>query len=472
MRREILRMDHIVCRENDTLALNYFTMQVFEGEIYGILSLEQNGISTMIDLICYNREIEYGQVFFKEKLINRAGKSDGAKNKAEVIGTQPHLIEDMSLADNLFVIRSGFHPQILSRKKMIDQTQGLLDSLQLSLQPLQKIEEMSTLERFIAGILQAVVQGNRLIVLNDISDLLSSEELPCFHKFIRKLSNRGHSFIYIYQHHEVLRQICDRMGIFRNGSIQKVYWNLQNIGEEVKIFAEPLYTNVSELYAKKDKEKKDEMPVLEWKNMKGDYIANLDLILHPKETVLLLDRSNTALQEIMEKLKTYDGCRIGIIDKNPVDTMLFPELSYMDNLCFMLGEKVSFFWQKKRLRKNVRQRFQGELGDALEQPQLYNVDIKDLYTLVYYKYLLVKPDVLVCLQPLSGLDLYLRTHVLNIFAKFSERGTAILILATELYDTIYISDRLIQMEHGRVVGDMLRGEFENIKDEKAEIFPD
>jgi ribose transport system ATP-binding protein len=472
MRREILRMDHIVCKENGTPALDHFTMQIFVGEIYGILSLEQNGIRAMIDLICHNNEIEYGQIFFKEKLINRAGKNDGANNKIGEIGTRSHLIENMSLTENLFVIRSGFRPQILAKKKLIYQTQKLLDDFQLKMQPLQKIAEMSTLERFTAGVLQSVVRGNKLIILNDISDLFSSEELPAFHRFIKQVSNRGYTFLYIYQHHEVLRQICDRIGVFKHGSIQKVYWDLQNMRAEVKIFAEPLYKNVFALNSKKNKEKYMAEPVLNWKNVRGEHISNLDLALYPGEIVLLMDRSNTVLKEIMEKVKAEKGCRTGVIDKNPVDSMAFPELSCMDNLCFMLGEKIPFFWQKRRLRRNVIKELKLDIGDVLDKPQLYDVEIKDLYTLIYYRYLLIKPDVLVCLQPLSGLDIYLRTHVLNILAKFSERGTAVLILATEMYDTFYISDRLIQMEHGKVVGDIGREEFEQVREEKAEIFPD
>lgn len=472
MRREILRMDHIVCKKNETLVLDHFTMQIFEGEIYGILNLEQSGIQMILDLAGHNRDIEYGQVFFCEKLVNCAGSSDGSRNKADTVSTQSHLVETMTLTDNLFVIRSGLWPQIISRNKLINQTQRLLDKYKLTMKPLQKIAEMSTLERFTAEVLQVVVRGNKLIILNDISDAFSSEELPRFHAFIKNLAAHGWTFLYIYQHHEVLRQVCERIGIFRNGRIQKVYWDLQNIKGEAKIFGESLYRNVFDLYSGKGCKKHRETPALEWKNISGEYIADLNLTLYPKEIVLLMDRSNTVLKEIMERLKSYKGCRIGTIDKNPVDSMTFPELSGLDNLCFLLGEKVPFFWQRRRLKKNVRQEFAEEIGGILDKPQLYGADLKDLYTIIYYRYLLIKPELLVCLQPLSGLDIYLRAHVLSLLVRFCEKGAAVLILSTELYDTLYISDRLIQMEHGKVVEDIGREEFDKLRNEKAEIFPD
>lgn len=472
MRNEILRMDHIVCKEAGVPALNHFTMQIFEGEIYGVVNLEQSGIETIIDLICHNRELEYGQIFMYERQINRVGNSNGAKNKVEVIGTHSHLIDTMSLADNLFVVRKGLHPQIISRKKLLHQTQQLLDEMCLSIKPWQKIEEMNTLERFTAEVLKAIVRGNKLIILYDISDVFSSEELPVFHAFLRRLADKGSSFLYIYRHHEVLRQICDRIGVFQDGAMQKVYWDLQDMKNDARIFAGSLYQNVFELNMKKGGKKSSRVPVLKWHKGDAPGSPDINLTLYSGEIVLLLDRSNTVLQEIIEKMKLYKGCRIGIADKNPLESMLFPEMSYLDNLCFMLGEKVPLFWQKRTLKKHVRREYYEEIGSVLDEKQLYNVSVKDLYTLVYYRYLISRPELFVCLQPLSGLDIHMRTYVLELLSRFSENGIAVLILSTELYDTLYISDRLIQMEHGKIIEDIPQEEFENTRNKKAEIFPD
>ena len=44
MREEILRMEHICCTDEGVLELDYLNMQIFKGEIYGVLELENHGI--------------------------------------------------------------------------------------------------------------------------------------------------------------------------------------------------------------------------------------------------------------------------------------------------------------------------------------------------------------------------------------------------------------------------------------------
>ena len=99
MKREILRMEHILCRDGEAQQLNYLSMQIFEGEIYGVLCLEQPGIDKMVELICWNHTIQNGQVFFREELVNSQEVSSGSRNRVSVIGRQSRLINDLTLAD-------------------------------------------------------------------------------------------------------------------------------------------------------------------------------------------------------------------------------------------------------------------------------------------------------------------------------------------------------------------------------------
>ena len=62
-------MNHVVYAENGRPLLNDLSMQVFEGEIYGILRLERHGGAELFRLIAWNETIQGGQVFFRERLV-------------------------------------------------------------------------------------------------------------------------------------------------------------------------------------------------------------------------------------------------------------------------------------------------------------------------------------------------------------------------------------------------------------------
>lgn len=487
MRKEILRMEHIVWTDNELPVLDHFSMQIFEGEIYGLLYLEQHGIGKMIDLVCWNRPIQYGRVFFEDKLVNSIETGDSSRNRVTVILNESSLIESLSVADNLFVIRSGFRRHIIPERAIQLQTSRLLQKFQIRRPPSVLAEELTTYERIVVELLRAIIVGSRLIVLWQISDLLSSNELPRFHELIQKMAKEGYAFLYIYNHHEVLKSVCDRIGIFENGQIKKVFFEASAIEDEIKdVFARYSYEKLSQLKPNTGACFSGKPAVMELRHIRTGNIRDFSLTIRPGENILILDQSNTILYELFLIFsglkKDYAGTaapdgqigsyHVAVIPRNPTSTLLFPELSYIDNLCFPLSEKIRFFWQRRSLRRSVLREFHEELGDMLYKPQLYDLHMKELYKLIYYRCLISKPKLIVCMQPLSGVDMYIRTYILEMLTRLCSEGIAVLTLNTELYDTIYSADRILQVENGCIINEFARDEFEKLRTINKDIYPD
>ena len=69
-------------------------------------------------------------------------------------------------------------------------------------------------------------------------------------------------------------------------------------------------------------------------------------------------------------------------------------------------------------------------------------------------------------------DVKMPASKLELLVKIRNSGIAVLVLNTELYDTLYIADRLIQVEQGRVAAEYTRKYFEEARMKQEEIFPD
>ncbi len=486
MREEILRMEHILCTEGG--ALNYLSLQIFRGEIYGILCLENQGIDKLVELICWNRPMENGQVFFGEKLVNSVQESSGTRNKVTVIGRQSRLIDGLTLADNLFVIREGFRRHVIPDRAVQTETASVLKQYGVELSPKTRVKDLGNYHRLVLEVLKSVIVGDRLTILWEISDLLSAEELPRFHSLIRRLADQGSTFLYIYSHHEVLRPVCDRIAIFKGNTIEKVLTVQSTIREQIQtVYARYCYEKFISI--RKDMEEKPRgSEVLCLQKVSFGNIHELSFSITKGENLLLFDQSNTILDELIELLLGREtpesgniypvlsaktrGKTIAVIQRNPVSSTLFPELSYLENLCFPLAEKVPYFWQKVKFRRSVLREYREEIGPVINAGNLYGLSTKELYTLVYYRYLISKPDVVVCVQPFAELDMYLRGYVGELMSRLHRNGTAVLVLNTELYDTLYIADRLIQVEHGRIIGEYTRECFDEVKLAQPVIFPD
>lgn len=491
MKKEVLRMEHILCRDGEVNCLNYLSMQIFKGEVYGMLCLEQLGIEKLVELICWNRPIQGGQVFINDKLVNRVGLSDASANRVAVVERNNKLIDELSLADNLFVIRTGFDRFLIPSRLIYSETQKLFDDLELDFDPLILVQELGNYERLVVEVLRAVITGAHLIILWEISDLLSSEEQPHFHKLIRKLAARGHTFLYIYSHHEVLQLVIDRLAVFSGGAVKRVIEEKELRQEmSIQIYARYAYERITHLSVSANERdgERGRPTVLEMRHISTEHIQDFNIQLRQAEIVLLFDRSNTIADELIGVLSgvqraesgqllprgllTGETRQIALITRDPINSTLFPEMSFIDNLCMPLADKTKHFWQKPRLKRSVMHECRGELGDLLDATTLYDLPKKDLYTLVYYRYLLSKPKVVFCQQPLSNTDIYLRVHILRLITRLRESGIAVLILTTELYDSLQIADRMLQIEHGRLSAEYSRAQFDEVFSVQSEQHSD
>lgn len=488
MKSEILRMDHITVLGDGNPVINQNSMQIFEGEIYGLLSLESHGIDKLVELICWNLPIASGQVFFQDNLVNSSEYSDRSRNKVSVINRLSSLIDDLSLSDNLFVMRPGFKRFTIPDRIIFEQTNLLLKNVNTVISPALKIRELSSYERIIVEIMRALIAGEKLIILNDISALISSEELKNLHSFMQEISTQGVSFLYIYNHHEVLAQVCDRIAIYKSSRVEKVFSSKESLKQHIHILAEYAYKRMSKMKPDASRSFSSIPYVLKFKNVCTDELKNISFSVKIGEIVLLIDKSNTILDQLVALIKRHisadsghvltssiygsSKCSISLIQRDPVNSILFPELSYIDNLCFLLADKVPFFWQKNHLAKSVIKEYKPILGDVLLENNLYHLTNKELYSLLAYRHIIAKPDLIIFVQPLSGADMYLRTHILKLITKMRENNIAVLILDTELFDSLNIVDWLIQVENGSITAEHARSNFDEAKRFSADIFPD
>ena len=115
MKRELLRMDHVNLEAGGERLLDNLNFQIFAGEIMGLVSRSFKGHDQLIGLIGYNRPITSGTVWYDGKIVNSYSYSDGSANRVYVIEQKSHLVEGLSVVDNIFVLRSGFRKYFINR---------------------------------------------------------------------------------------------------------------------------------------------------------------------------------------------------------------------------------------------------------------------------------------------------------------------------------------------------------------------
>ena len=447
MKREILRIENITIKEKGIKTLNDFFLNLYQGELLGVFVNNAIDKKNLIDLIYGNVEVERGRICYENAAISYEDYIGIRKNKISLIQSLSKLIDDLTVADNIFVIRDKFGRFLIDKQVIFEQTKKLLKELGLEISPRKLVHTLSSFEKTVIEIAKAYGLGAKIIILKDLSSFLSDSELNLLIGIIVKLKSNGVSFIMIDSFAEILKQFSDRMFVMKNG---RNVWTLKSEQINDETLKTYFYTPKHEIF--NDKFKRQTM-ALKFENVSTDKLEPLSFEIHSGEMLSILDDEGSQIDEIIKILNgennSYKGevligdqlfrsrrpweslkKKLAFIVENPVETMLFKDITGIDNLCFASSSKVNTFWMNSKYKRSCIEDYEGFFEkDALDSRTEF-LSVYDLQKLVYLKWHLYKPKVVVCTRPFSSIDVELREVTSLMMGLLLEKGIGILVLAS------------------------------------------
>ncbi len=500
MRQEILRLEKIITAENGVILLNHFNLHIFGGEIMGLIAINPLGLDSLLELICRNVPLYYGYVYFCEKLVNSYAHSSLTRNRVAIIEKQFSLIENLTVADNIYVMRHGFKKYIINSKTLNSQFKMFAMDAGVNLHGDQQVQDLSYYEKCVVELLKAIIGGAKLIIVRDMSNFLSTTDLIRFHKLMQKYTGLGVSFLYICIHHQEAFSICDKICLMENGKALKVLGKDEFLEEKILPFTNEFYKNYHDrqvlpewlndfpwVYRSKtaaigegfDNEKpqkpfKNQKQVLEFWNVSSGSLNNLTFNIKAGECVVLLDKNNTVYIDILalmnferkpgqgqillngETLTKKAVATLGFIPEKPIQNLLFKEMSYLDNMCFTADKRLRTFWMRKAIKKSIVKEYEPIIGPDILAKDITELSVQSLYSLVYYRIHLQNPKVAICVNPFFEGDMSMRLQIRNLIKMLLDKKIAVLILAVNLSDSLLIADRLLVLESGTLINELLQ----------------
>lgn len=466
MKEEVFRLERVTQIVDGITLLDNFSMHIFKGEIMGLVCINAHGKEALINLLCQNIPIHYGHIYFQEKLVNNYEHSSMSMNPVAVIEKQSWLVEDLTVADNIFVLRKGFKKCIINPRTLNAQFRRFTEEIEIDIDPGEPVSDLSFFEKCVVELLKAVVAGAKLIIFRDMSNFISAAELKKIHALMRHYSKRGLSFLYICNHHEEAFEICDRISIMENGKVLKVLSKKDFRCEMIAPYTLD-FSRIESIPARKTSMD----GILKFENVVTENIKDMSFTVEKGECVVFLDINNTALSDMiklmMGEIRPVSGNilldgqpfagkdsglknEVCIIQENPIQSMLFGEMSYIDNLCFLLDKKQPHLWMNKNVKRSVMQEYEPLIGEDIYASDISDLSLFSLYNLVYYRIHLYHPDAVFCVQPFSGADMYLRRHIVELINQLRKKRITVIILAVNIADSLVVADRLMVIEQGRL----------------------
>lgn len=466
MRKEIFRMERVTYKEEEVTRLEDFNLQIYEGEIMGIVPFNGYGMAAFLELLQTNLPIYDGYIYYNNEMVNSWKKSSGTHNRISIIQAKSSLIETMTIADNVFVMRPGFKQELIRTKLLKSQLKPFLKEIGIEIPADTRIENLSVFQRVVVELLRAVVAGSHLIVLEEIGALISYSELEQLHDIIRHYAAKGFSFLYICPHFEEVNNICDRAAMLTNGRIWKVITKEKMSREVREVYSYTTeYDRMVRSYLQK-RELNGQKPqeLMQWKSYSESAGKEISFPIYKGEYLAVQIHESQILQEIADILcEEFSGnAKAAVIQESPAVSMIFPELDYMDNLCMALSRRMGNLWRNHRIRHNIRQEYGQKLGDEVFEMHVENLNERQKYQLVYTRVMLQNPQIVFCIKPFKGADLTHRMVIWKLLEAFLEKGITVVDLSLNLSDSLSLADRLLLIQTDGCVREIRKEEFSTV----------
>lgn len=478
MRKEILRMEHITYCENEKTLLQDFDLNIFEGEIMGLLPIGANGLLALLKVLHEYPPLYHGYLYYRDTLVDSWVSERHMKNRISIIGDISSLVDGQSVLTNVMVLRSGFRQHLLNERFLLKQMAPFLEETGISINPYTMAEKLTPFERIVVEMLRAVVADNRLIVMKEISTIISDSEMNRLYELMRHYAKKGFSFLYISPHHEELAVICDRIALMLDKRVVKILQGREMVENAIRHCSEEYTMKVqNRLNQRNGKPRKAFFEV--W-NLTGQYLRKLDFSVREGEClaiqcleqkisrelfqILLFSQIPDAGELYMdgERVDNIMDRRIAVIMEQPWESMIFPHMSVLDNLCICMDHRVPEVWHSAKVRANLRKMLEEHMGKDICERKISELTVQQKSELVYTRVLLQKPRIVFCIQPFKGEDLAHRVLIWELQKRLLDRGIAVVIMAVNMADALSLADRVIRIDNDTKVYEYERPDFKKL----------
>ena len=201
MKKEILRLQDVTYKKQNTIIFRNMTFNILKGEIMGFIPMNSYGMDELLDVIVNNLPLYYGYVYYQDK---------HSRNRICLIDSETSLVNGLDVLTNVFTLRAGFGQEILNEKMLTMQLQPFIDELGVSIDPFMPVEKLPAYKRVMVELLRAIVAGYHLIIIREISTVISEDELEKLFDIMRYYTGKGFTFLYVSYHFEEIQQVCTR----------------------------------------------------------------------------------------------------------------------------------------------------------------------------------------------------------------------------------------------------------------------
>lgn len=479
----ILEMNHITKAFLGVTVLDDVSFKVPKGIVMGLMGENGAGKSTLMKILQGIYTPTGGDIIFDGKPLKVSNITQALEAGISMIHQEMSPIPEMTVAENIFIGREpstkfGF----VDEKKLEEDTQKLLDDLELSFGANTKMKDLTQANRQMIEIAKAISFNSKLIIMDEPTSAITDREVDNLFRIIRKLKASGTTIIYISHKMDEIFQITDEVVVLRDGKCAGGSKSADITQDE--LIRMMVGRSLDNLFPKTFAPVGEEILRVEELSCPG-WFENVSFQVRRGEIVGFAGLVGAGRSEIMETiygLRKADHGKIfvkgkEVTIKRPEDAIkngigfltedrkvsgCFLPLTIFDNIIMPnIGRYTKAgFVKTGKLTENT-QKLKDELNvkaTSLQQKIQYLSGGNQQKALIA-RWLMNNPEILIVDEPTRGIDVNAKAEIHKKLCEMAKEGKAIIMISSEMPEIIGMSDRIYVMHEGELTGELKREEF-------------
>ena len=483
----LLEMHAISKRFAGVRALHQVSLLAAPGEVVAIVGENGAGKSTLLKILGGILRSDEGEI-----LVDQQPRRLGSVREAEDLGIrlihqELNLAGDLSIAENIFLGRFPYRgPRWLpltDTRAMQRQAAAILDKVGLRVPPETPVRRLSVAQRQLVEVGKVLSSEVRLLVFDEPTSSLSLDEANGLLSLIEQLRGRGVAILYVTHRLQEVMRVADRVVVLRDGE----HVGTLAAGEisEQTMVSLMIGRDLKQLFQKTEHTIECGRPALSVANLcyPGGSEA-VSFCIHSGEIVGFAGLVGAGRSELARALfgiePTLAGCAEvhgrKVRGGSPVEAIaaglaLVPEDRKQCGLLLQLAIDFNIAlsalprltrtgWYHRRTAATLASQYQAKLDIRTNDLRCRAAVLSggNQQKTVLAKWLAVEPRVLILDEPTRGVDVGAKSAIYHLIVDLAARGMAVMLISSEMEEIIGVSDRVIVMHKGKIVGELSSGQ--------------
>ena len=481
-----IEMLNITKRFPGIVANDNITLRLKKGEIHALLGENGAGKSTLMSVLFGLYQPEEGIIKKDGKVVEIKDPNDANALGIGMVHQHFKLVECFSVLDNIIMgvepVKYGFLQKKEARKKVIE----LSEKYGLHVEPDALIEDITVGMQQRTEILKMLYRDNEILIFDEPTAVLTPQEITELMQIMKNLAAEGKSILFISHKLAEIMAVADRCTVLRKGKYIGTVETKNTSIEELSSMM--VGRNVSFHVEKKPLIPGE--PVLEVRNMtvaskihKNNAVKNVSLTVRRGEIVCIAGIDGNGQTEFIHGLTGLDPIVSGTIilegkditkasirEKSILGMSHIPEdrhkhglvldYSLEDNLVLQTYFKPEFTSRAGFLKRDAIREYAEKIIEEYDVRSgqgpvtiARSMSGGNQQKAIVGREIEKDPELLIAVQPTRGLDVGAIEYIHRQLVVQRDEGKAVLLVSLELDEVMDVSDRILVMYEGEIVGE-------------------